>query len=866
MRHIMSLMFMLFATGSAVAQDGQRDVMVVFDMSGSMWGQVDGVAKVDIARDAFGRLIEDWNDNGTRAGLIAYGHRRKGDCGDIELLAQPGEKMNISTLVAGLQPQGKTPLSDAVRQAAEVLKLTENAATVVLLSDGVETCDADPCAVGAELEALGLDFTAHVIGFDIAEGDKAQLQCLASATGGQYFDAADARGLADAMDGVARVTVVNAPAPKPENVARIQPVIIRIGMPNGLRLPAETIIFLGENEIGRLSDADAVVPGLAVDLPIGSVTLRAQGDNASGTFTFDISAQTEILKLELTPAPDDYGVLRGTPLPIARDHIVLIKNTTGIDRDVHSRVYLIPMGSTDPDARLGGQSMSPTAGIFNPAYIPSPATPGEYEILVMDGRNTVEYARFPVRFDATVTPQWRGAREVGVGGMLDAKWVGDANRSTSFRFSKEDGSTISQISVERLATKVGFKIPAPDEPGIYDLSFKYQDVDNTTIVVSFGQIAVGVLYEQGVTIEQIKVDTDPIIGTLEGAAGIGDNAELLPFMGDLNGDWKLITIRNDQTVELLKSRVIHSAGDAIGGGGLFVEARPNWGFGDRNSFGEMILATNGANTLLMTLTTETGTFVTELAQADIGWAGSIVMANGDNHDVILARPHDLAKSQVADFPNGIDHQLTAVDERGERITTAVTWTMQSIDMDGPDIFQSEGDSAYDSGRAPGSYLVTATTRGGSGKASFTMGRQERRANFVVIKPLGEGDALAIETAFFCANGEDCRMTERQVPYDFTLPEGWGAERLIARRDGGPRVNMSTHTPNGPFYATLNQPYGFDTCIDVLAGRLCHDATNDRALMADIAALRQTFSFQPTGQRIPAGDLKNIIRKLTGDAK
>lgn len=856
MRIVTPLLFMFFVARAAIAQDDSRDVMVVFDMSGSMWGQVDGVAKVEIARDAFSGLALDWNANGTRAGLIAYGHRRKGDCSDIELLAHPEDQADISGLVAGLQPRGKTPLSDAVRQAAEALKFTENAATVVLLSDGVETCDADPCAVGAELEALGLDFTAHVIGFDIAQGDKAQLQCLASATGGQYFDAADASGLAGAMDDVARVTGAQMSPSEPEIVAQVQPLIIRIRMPYGVTLPAETTIFLGEDEIGRLSDADAVVPGLAVDLPIGPVTLRAEGDKVSGAFTFDISAQTEILDLELTPAQDDYVVQRGTPLPIARDHIVLIKNSTGIDRDIQSRVYLVPVGSTDPDARLGGQSMSPRAGIFNPARIPSPATAGEYEIVVMDARNTVEYARFPVRFDAEVTPEWRGAREVEVGGMLDAAWIGDANRSTSFRLSKEDGSMVSQVSIETMATAGGFKIPAPDEAGIYDLSFRYRDVGNTKLVVSFGQIAVGVPYEPDTTVEPTNTDVE----------NTGNDAELPPFAVDLNGDWKLITMREDQAIGLLETRIIHIAGDAVAGGGLLVEAHPKWGLGDTNSFGEMTLAIEGKNRLLMTLTIETGTFVSELMRVDIGWAGSIEMANGAAGDVILARPHDLATAQAIDFPNGIDHQLTAVDERGEQITTPVTWTIQSADMDTPDRFSSDGDSAYDSGRAPGSYRITASAGDLSGAAIFTLGRQKRRANFVVIKPSGEGAALAIDTAFFCTNGEDCRMTERQVSYDFTLPQGWGAERLTPRRDNGPVVKMSTNTPKGPFHATLNQPYGFDTCLEVLAGQLCHDATNDPALQADIDSLKRTFSFQTTGQRIPAADLRNIILKLTGDAK
>ncbi|WP_052465625.1 hypothetical protein [Phaeobacter sp. S60] len=77
---------------------------------------------------------------------------------------------------------------------------TEDAATVVLLSDRVETCDLDPCAVGAELESLGFDFTAHVIGFDIrVEVDRAQPKCLADTTGGAYMDARDASTLSDAL-------------------------------------------------------------------------------------------------------------------------------------------------------------------------------------------------------------------------------------------------------------------------------------------------------------------------------------------------------------------------------------------------------------------------------------------------------------------------------------------------------------------------------------------------------------------------------------------------------------------------------------------------------------------------------------------
>lgn len=192
----------LFNISANAQPTEQPDLMVVFDASGSMWGQIDGKSKIQIAQEAFIDLSASWSTSQTRAGLLAYGHRRKGDCSDIELISRPSAEASaiMAEQVAKLKPKGKTPLSAAVRQAADVLKFQEEAATVVLLSDGIETCNLNPCEVGAELEELGINFTAHVIGFDIAiDTDKAQLKCLAENTGGKYFDASDADGLNNAL-------------------------------------------------------------------------------------------------------------------------------------------------------------------------------------------------------------------------------------------------------------------------------------------------------------------------------------------------------------------------------------------------------------------------------------------------------------------------------------------------------------------------------------------------------------------------------------------------------------------------------------------------------------------------------------------
>jgi uncharacterized delta-60 repeat protein len=185
--------------------------ILVLDASGSMWGQLDGRTKIEVARDAVNAMTQDWPADQT-LGLIAYGHRRKGDCTDIEVLlpADARDNARLRDKVAALTPKGMTPITSSVRAAAEALKFTEQKATVILVSDGEETCNADPCALGTELEQLGIDFTANVIGFDLPEGKaREQLQCLARNTGGRYLEARDAAGLNAALGEVA------APTPAP---------------------------------------------------------------------------------------------------------------------------------------------------------------------------------------------------------------------------------------------------------------------------------------------------------------------------------------------------------------------------------------------------------------------------------------------------------------------------------------------------------------------------------------------------------------------------------------------------------------------------------------------------------------------------
>ncbi|WP_137112380.1 VWA domain-containing protein [Rhodobacter sp. SY28-1] len=195
--------------------------IIVLDASGSMWGQIDGRAKLEIAREALGAVLSEMPPE-AELGLMAYGHREKGSCSDIELVVPPatGTAQAITDAANAMKFLGKTPLTEAVRQAASELKSTEAKATVILITDGIETCEADPCALGAELEASGVDFTAHVVGFGLTAEEGATVACLAENTGGRYIEAKDAGSLVDAL----KTTVVVAePEPEPAPVPEPEP-------------------------------------------------------------------------------------------------------------------------------------------------------------------------------------------------------------------------------------------------------------------------------------------------------------------------------------------------------------------------------------------------------------------------------------------------------------------------------------------------------------------------------------------------------------------------------------------------------------------------------------------------------------------
>jgi Ca-activated chloride channel family protein len=290
------LLFSLWALlwTAAAAQEAGRTILVL-DASNSMWGQIAGEAKITIARRVVGDLLASLPGD-QELGLTLYGHRREGDCTDIETVVPPGPGTRdaIAAAVNAAKPKGKTPMTDAVIAAAEALGYRDQPATVILVSDGVETCAPDPCAAAAALEAAGAAFTAHVIGFDITdEIALGQMRCLAEGTGGTFRPAADADELAAAL---AVVAAPPAPPPPPPPPA---PAVVTFTATLGANGPD-----IGAGLTWTLSgEAGIIGPGggFTRELPPGdySVTVARAEDGASAATSFTLGTGARLVTLVL---------------------------------------------------------------------------------------------------------------------------------------------------------------------------------------------------------------------------------------------------------------------------------------------------------------------------------------------------------------------------------------------------------------------------------------------------------------------------------------------------------------------------------------------------------------------------------------
>ncbi|PWK62256.1 VWA domain-containing protein [Roseicyclus mahoneyensis] len=361
---------------AALAQQVDRpNTILVLDASGSMWGQIDGINKIVIARNVIAELLADLPED-TSLGLTVYGHRERGSCTDIETIVSPAPftRDRILQAVNTINPRGRTPMTDAVVAAAQSLRYTEEAATVILVSDGIENCNPDPCAMARALEEAGVNFTAHVVGFDVAAEPeaRAQMQCIAENTGGLFLTADNAAELSSALQQVVQ-------APIAETVT-LQAVVVPGNTP-----PTRPITWTLLTQDGTVLSDGTPGPAITAQLVPGAYVARATRLEPTGPAAY----QTAFTVVEGMAAP----VL--VPMPQIID-TVAVTFTARVEPDM--TVPASPLRWTLFDAS-GATLLGPVDAPGGNVQL----LPGDYRLSVERlSQGTVHEARFTV---AAMTPQ-----------------------------------------------------------------------------------------------------------------------------------------------------------------------------------------------------------------------------------------------------------------------------------------------------------------------------------------------------------------------------------------------------------------------------------------------------------------------------
>ncbi len=193
-------------TPASAAPDAK--LVLLMDSSGSMKEKAGSETKISIAKHALNTVVAKLPataQTGMRVyGATVFSRKDKGACTDSQLVVPigTGNREALKTAIASYKPYGETPISYSLIQAAKDLGSTGQR-TVVLVSDGEETCNADPCDTAATLAKQGIDLRFDVIGLKVSGAARSQLQCIADKGHGTYYDADSAAQIQDSLDKLA---------------------------------------------------------------------------------------------------------------------------------------------------------------------------------------------------------------------------------------------------------------------------------------------------------------------------------------------------------------------------------------------------------------------------------------------------------------------------------------------------------------------------------------------------------------------------------------------------------------------------------------------------------------------------------------
>lgn len=204
------------AEGTTAPGRNGSAVVIILDASGSMLQRLDGILRIDIAKSVLARFLQDWPTDGPEVGVRLFGTGGSGACNSSVLLpigpVDPTQATVALDTVKAVNG-ARTPIGASLEAAAQDLAGRSGRQTIILITDGEETCGGAPRAAILALREAGLDIRLNIVGLDISDANLvATFREWADLGGGQYTHAADVEGLLAALSSATalRFSLLNA--------------------------------------------------------------------------------------------------------------------------------------------------------------------------------------------------------------------------------------------------------------------------------------------------------------------------------------------------------------------------------------------------------------------------------------------------------------------------------------------------------------------------------------------------------------------------------------------------------------------------------------------------------------------------------
>lgn len=266
---------LLFLSSFSFGQEQMTRILFILDASNSMNARWGDQTRIDAAKELLAKTVDDLRGvPNLEIGLRVYGHQSPitatyQDCDDtkLEVPFAPDNFTNVKNRVKSIQAKGTTPIARSLEAAAGDFPDNTSRNVIILITDGLEACDNDPCVIAKKLKDKGVNVTPFVIGLGMDLSYLEKFRCI-----GSYEDAETRESFERVLQNVVQKALMNT--------------TVQINLNDSSGAPTETDVtmFLYEagttnlkytftHTINRFGNPDTLIidPMLSYDLVVNTI-------------------------------------------------------------------------------------------------------------------------------------------------------------------------------------------------------------------------------------------------------------------------------------------------------------------------------------------------------------------------------------------------------------------------------------------------------------------------------------------------------------------------------------------------------------------------------------------------------------------